>query len=207
MSFKGGWFEIFHSWFSFFIECPTGGGVCSLRIKCQNPDVQIKVKFQAIGNLRYLTINGSLWTYAWTASPVWPPAAPFASWWRWRTRAARRRSLGDTQSQTVWSDSVSLVLSQTDTLVLLQSGAAECAKRRGKEGRISPSNMCSYAIWTCKWVFFFFVEVSLQGEVGYGGKEGNPFMYYQMFPFRNPRLFSILSLKRMCSRLYPARQN
>lgn len=205
MLFKGGWFEIFHSWFSFLLNA-TQAGVCSLRIKCQNPDVQIKVKFQAIGNLRYLTINGSVWTYPWTTSAVWPPAATFASWWhwRWRTRAARRRSLGDTQSQTVWSDSVSLVFVTDRCLVLLQSGAAECAKRRGKEGRISPPNMCSYAIWTCKWVFFFFVEVSFQGEVGYRGKEENPFMYYQMFPFRNSRLFSILSLKRMCSRLYPA---
>lgn len=197
MLFKGGWFEIFYSWFSFSLNATQAGG-CSLRIKCQNPDVQINVKFQAISNLQYLTINGSVWTYAWTTSPVWPLAAPFASLWRWctRTLAGRpRRSevilfLRFCHRQTPWCSR--------------SQGQQSVQKEEGKKGGFHRQICVHMQFEHASECVFSFVEVSFQGEVGYGGKERNPFMYYQMFPFRNSTLFSILSLKRMCSRLYPA---
>lgn len=172
-----------------------GAGGCSLRIKCQNPDVQIKVKFQAIGNLRYSTINGSVWTCAWTASPVWPPQL--------RPSLTGRRAIPDGLK---WFCSFGFVTDRHRGALAVR-GSRVCKKKRERREDFTVKYVFICNLNMQVSVFFPFVEVGLQGEVGYGGKEGNPFMYYQMFPFRNPRLFSILSLKRMCSRLYPARQN
>jgi len=87
---------------------------------------------------------------------------------------------------------------------------AQCTEREREMPRVNCTSECVF-LSMCERTteyecFLFFVQVSSWGEVGYRGKKEkeNNCMHYQMFPFRNSTLFSILSLKRMCSRLYPA---
>lgn len=103
-------------------------------------------------------------------------------------KSGTRRSVGNAQFKMVWSDSISRQVLSPWCSLLAQS------RQHVQYVPFQHASECVFFplkwVRTVNWVM--------------GDEKGNPFMYYQMFPFRNSTLFSILVLKRMCSRLYPA---
>lgn len=172
-------------------------GARPMRIKCQNPDARIKVNFQP-------SVMCNTWPSTALCERRLDP--PLQSDLQLRPcfimalthNSSTQRSLGNARLGLIWSDSI---FWRRQALSPWRCGSGSARTERNLSLNMSPC-----AIWTCKWVCFFFFLQKWVRRVKWvmEGKKRKPFMYYQMFPFRNSTLFSILSLKRMCSRLYPA---
>lgn len=152
-------------------------GLRSPLIECQNPDARRNVNFQppAVHN----TWPSMALCERRLDPPLQPDLQPRPCFINSSThKSSTRSSLKNTQFRVVWSGSISW-----HRQVLSPLKAAECARRRTE--RILPPNVCSCAIWTCKWVcvFFFFCRSEFAGWSGlWEARKGTLLCIIKCFP-------------------------